>query len=515
VGTFVAALHKLVGFDLAWLAKVVSLVALPFAHEDLAIVLGGYIIVNDLMPAGMVVGSIYGGMVVSDFALYAVGAGARSLPWLRTLAVDERVCRFGDMLKRNVFELVALCRLVPGLVFVAFVACGWARVSLVRFTAASLLVSAIYLPPILYLVTVFGDALDDRLGVWAWPTLLGALAAVGFVRERVLAFTDRTPPDNDEGATGRAKLHSPRPISGSPGAFAAHHHVPAWLLRLPVLFYWIRLAVAYRSFTLPSAANPMLPVGGLWADSKSERLLAVPADMRGSIVDFVVLRRRADPSTLALDVDRALQLLETEQIAFPLVAKPDMGAHGRCVRVIEDRAALQAYLAAFPAGSKLMLQAHAPGSGLATVLYARCPGEARGQVLALVLHDAPDRSAQDGSGCLTPELEAKLDAIARNLPEFHYGRFKLRFRSLDALARGEDFTILEIGGIGGDPLDLFDPRLSLTKNWRRTFEHQRILYLVAASNRARGFAVSPLSEFFWCFLEQYQLERRYPPWDWD
>jgi membrane protein DedA with SNARE-associated domain len=153
-----AAFGHLAGLDLSGLARVTSLLVLPFAHEDLAFVFGGYIIVNKLMPAGLVALSIYGGMVASDFALYGLGAAARHLPWLQRYAVDDRVRRFGDTLKRNVSGLVALCRVVPGVVFVAFVACGWTRVSLARFTAASLIVSAFYLPLMLYLVIVFGDA---------------------------------------------------------------------------------------------------------------------------------------------------------------------------------------------------------------------------------------------------------------------------------------------------------------------------------------------------------------------
>jgi membrane protein DedA with SNARE-associated domain len=175
-------------FDLSGFAKITSLLILPFAHEDLAIVLGGYIIVNNIMPATVVVASIYGGMVASDFALYGIGAAARYLPWLSRYAVDDRVVRFGETLKRNVFGLVALCRVVPGVVFVAFIACGWARVSLARFTAASLIVSAIYLPLILYLVIVFGETLEDRLGFWAWPMLFAAIAGSAYLRKRVFAF---------------------------------------------------------------------------------------------------------------------------------------------------------------------------------------------------------------------------------------------------------------------------------------------------------------------------------------
>ena len=108
--------------DLSVFTKITSLLVLPFAHEDLAIILGGYIIANNLMPTSLVVLSIYGGIVASDLALYGLGAGARYIPWLSRFAVDGRVRRVSDTLKRNVFGLVALCRVVPGIVFVAFVA---------------------------------------------------------------------------------------------------------------------------------------------------------------------------------------------------------------------------------------------------------------------------------------------------------------------------------------------------------------------------------------------------------
>ena len=81
--------------DYSWLAKFLSLLVLPAAHEDLAIVLGGYLVVNRLMPVGIVVATIYFGMVASDLALYGIGVGARRLPWLGRFAVNKRVAAFG------------------------------------------------------------------------------------------------------------------------------------------------------------------------------------------------------------------------------------------------------------------------------------------------------------------------------------------------------------------------------------------------------------------------------------
>ena len=80
--------------------------------------------------------------------------------------------------------------MVPGAVFVIMIACGWTRVPWTRVALASLFSSALYLPLMLYLVIVFGDALDDRVGLWTWPFLLGLIVALAFMRYRVFTFRE-------------------------------------------------------------------------------------------------------------------------------------------------------------------------------------------------------------------------------------------------------------------------------------------------------------------------------------
>jgi membrane protein DedA with SNARE-associated domain len=178
--------------DYSWLAKFLSLLLLPAAHEDVAIILGGYLVVNQLMPIGIVVVTIYAGMVASDLGLYLIGVGARYLPWLNRLAVSEPVRNFGATLQRNLLGLAALGRVVPGAIFAIMIGCGWTRVPLRRVALASLFSSALYLPLMLYLVVVFGDALDDRVGLWTWPFLLGLIVALAFMRYRTFTFSERT-----------------------------------------------------------------------------------------------------------------------------------------------------------------------------------------------------------------------------------------------------------------------------------------------------------------------------------
>jgi membrane protein DedA with SNARE-associated domain len=85
VGQGLTKFFYVADLDYSWLAKFLSLLLLPLAHEDLAILLGGYLLVNQLMPVGFVVIGIYLGMVASDMSLYWIGAGARHIPWLNRL----------------------------------------------------------------------------------------------------------------------------------------------------------------------------------------------------------------------------------------------------------------------------------------------------------------------------------------------------------------------------------------------------------------------------------------------
>ena len=513
--------------DYSWLAQLFSLLVLPFAHEDLAIILGAYIVVNNIMPASLVVLCIYGGMVASDFALYGIGAGARHLPWLTRLAVDDRVRSFAHTLKRNLFGIVALCRVVPGVVFIAFVACGWTRVPLARFTVASLVVSALYLPLMLCIVVFFGDALDDRAGLWTWPFLLCVLVAIGFLRRKVFTFQEAPRPADAKPSTlehfpakceavrlrkcDKSKESRTCPDSTGTGhalgrnaAFA--ERIRSSLLYLPRIVSWIGFALRYRSLTLPSIANPCHPTAGAWGATKSEYLLDVAANERRWIADFVVMTRSSGPHTHYADLERVRQSLMVAGLTFPLIAKPDIGRHGVCR--IEHVVALREYLRQCPGGEKLILQRFVPCAGEAAVLYARLPGMQSGRILSLAFR-AGGRY-RDARRYITPELEARFDAIARSMREFHYGRFDLGFASADELMRGDKFSVTEISGVGGGANHAWDPLLPLAEIYRRLVDQQRIMFLIGEKNRARGFKPIGCADYLKSVVRQSQLSRRYP-----
>ena len=67
-------------------------------------------------------------------------------------------------------------------------------------------------------------------------------------------------------------------------------------------------------------------------------------------------------------------------LAFPVVAKPDLGWCGFGVRKLDDEAGLTRYLREFPRDESLVLQRWLPGTGEAGLFYLRDPVSERGEL---------------------------------------------------------------------------------------------------------------------------------------
>ena len=332
---------------------------------------------------------------------------------------------------------------------------------------------------------------------------------------------------------------------------------------IPVMIHWIGQAVWYRSLTLPTAANPRIPAGGLCGESKSAILDQVrwtPA--KKWFAPHVTLRR-----TRWLEGDRrcAQRRLREAGLSFPVVAKPDIGCRGVGVRLIATEADLAAYFAAFPEGERVILQRFVEYEGEAGVFYVRQPGEAVGRVVSLTLKYLPyvvgdGRSTlreliqadpragriahlylarhaakldevipagaayrltfagnhfrgaifRDGHRYITRAMHERFDEIAHMIPEFHFGRFDVRFPTIRDLQNGRDFTIIEVNGIGAEPTHIWDRDTKLLDAYLTLFQQTRQLFRIGQENRRRGFKPMRALELLRCFIREKRLFRLYP-----
>jgi hypothetical protein len=337
--------------------------------------------------------------------------------------------------------------------------------------------------------------------------------------------------------------------------------IPKWLNLVPMVLQWCWLGLRYHSLTLPSAANPQITAGGLVGDTKAEYFASMGARARSMVAPFAMLRvESADMLPLALAAMREAGL------AFPVVVKPDLGWCGFGVRRIDDATELADYLTHYPLGESLMLQRYLDEPGEAGIFYVRHPDQSVGRLLGILLRHYPQVTGdgvssvaqliaddprlrravrhqhehecrynpneipaagdtvrlsligstrvggryEDGTGFATEELTATIEAIARDMPQFHVGRFDVRYRSLPDLRCGR-FTIMEVNGAGSEAVHAWDPKYSVWQVYRMVFAKQRMLFELGAANRARGHRPIGMLALARHHLHQQRLIRRYPP----
>ena len=575
------ALNDLFAFMTSPGVAAIVLFLMPFLREDLAIVLGGLLVVERGMPTWLALASLYAGFVASDFALFGLGRLARRSARLRGLLIRPRVERVAEWLLRNVPSAMIVARLVPGVIFPVYVGCGLLGVRTLVFAPITMLTAAVYVPALMWLVIRFGEGVLSGMGYWAW---LLALAAVVIVA----TWLSRNPPwallirIGRSGVTGvvesararadavRDSHHGMPSLRGLAARIGTAERIPPTLFYVPLVLNWGWQSLRYRSLSLPSLVNPLIFVGGLWGESKQVYLDMVTGHSREWLARYVTLQRQADAEAT---VRRALELAQASGLAMPFVVKPDIGWQGYGVRPIASAPALMDYVAAFPEGATLIVQEMVRWEGEAGVFYIRQPGAESGRVAGLTLRYFPHvvgdgrRTVRDliladeraswksnlhlglqgghagvttelleripaeeevvrlafigsirvgglyrnADALITPALTARFDAISRSMPEFHYGRFDIRFASVERLRQGEDFKIIEINGAGSEAISAWDPETPVRQVYARLIAQQNLLFEIGAANRARGWRPPGLRPILQAAWSQARLVRRYPP----
>lgn len=352
----------------------------------------------------------------------------------------------------------------------------------------------------------------------AWTDAVGVLGLVGGVTLGVLALALARLVWN---RTGRARLRA------GLTRLLRQEYWPAWAHYLPTYLRipaWFVRAGGRPVFT---AVNPgYARDGGVAAEKKHEILARIhdPAVLHARLIE-------PDPDTPARAARAAGVVAEDAALAgYPVVCKPDQGERGRSVRIAWSDADLRAYLDEHD--EPVLIQRYHPGPVEVGVLWVRHPasvgnpghpgphgriyavthktlptlvGDGRRTLRELILahprhraqaavflermHDrladvpgagetvglgAAGNHAQgamflDGSRFITPQLEARIDRLARSFEGgFDIGRFDIRCASEEDLMLGRGLGVIELNGVTSEPTNIYDPSWSV-------FRAQRVL----------------------------------------
>lgn len=548
---FSALLEKLAGAP--WLQGVVAALA-TFVLEDPTTVGAGLLVADGKMGFVTAFVGVSVGIALGDMGLY--GGGRLLGPRLagRGPLTPERLERAEGWFQNNVIQAVVFSRFVPGMRLPTYFGAGILRAPFWRFAVTAIVASVVWTMMLLTATVALGRQILPILGRWRWPVAIVALLLMVLFQRRV----------GSRGSEGPQKV----PVVSS------FEFWPPWLFYIPVAFKWLQLAIRHRGLLLPTAANPSIEGGGFIGESKAEILDLVPAPQRKWVARWITAVGGQDVEVVGKamrDADLDFPVVAKPDVGQRGAGVQPMYGYHDLRTYTESFPADATFIVQELAGGAVgpgPPQDHPSGFGDAReagVMWWRRPGESQGTVSSITLKifpevggdglrtlgeliDADPRARyiartyrqrhrsdldlvlddgevfplvfagnhcqgaifRDGTALVTPELSARIENLARSIPDFWFGRFDIRFDDLGQFLRGEDFKIIEINGASAEATHIWDASITLREAYSVLFEQFDVLFSIGAANRKRGIKPLSVSRFLHDLGAYRKLERRYP-----
>jgi membrane protein DedA with SNARE-associated domain len=528
-----------------WLASLMILATATLVSEDLTCVTAGtYVAAGRLHWAQAVLGCFLG-IYLGDLGLWALGrfSGRPALewPWLGRRLPRERLARYGEWFDRHAAGAILAARLVPGTRLPVYFAAGALGRKGGRFAWWTFVAAVVWTPLLVLLAASLGDSFAGPFrkylgGGWL-PVLAGGVVALTVVR---IATSCATP-------IGRARL-----VVGVSRLWRWEFW-PTWLFYPPVAVWVAILSLRYRGFTTVTAANPGIPHGGFVGESKFDILSKLGTD-------HVSPTALIPPGTVAERVSEVLRIVRDGGRAWPIILKPDVGQRGAGVKLALGPEDVSCYLRANQ--EAVIVQPYHAGPLEAGVFYYRLPTEPHGRIFSITDKQFPElvgdgRSTveeliwrhpryrmqagtflrrhraesarvlaagerfrlavagnhcqgtlfRDGAHLWTPELERAIDRVARNFDGFYFGRFDVRYESVEKFRAGRDFTVIELNGVTSESTNLYDPSWSLPRAYGTLLRQWGILFRIGSLNRRQGHRPSTMRALARDVVRHYRVAR--------
>jgi membrane protein DedA with SNARE-associated domain len=497
-----------------------------FVSEDAACLSAGGLVATGELSFTLAIASCFSGIVAGDVVLYWIGRlfGARilSLKFVRRFVSDDSLKNAAEWLERCGASAIFISRFVTGLRLPTYLAAGMLRTSFSRFTLYFVIAAAVWTPILVGSVA------------FARQFVIGNLVIAGFVTFVAIRLTLRF-----------ASWRGRRFAIGKLKRIAKWEFWPLAIFYFPVVCYILFLAIRHRSLTVFTCANPAIPAGGFVGESKNEiySLLATTIENRQSLLNHRLI---GEAKSLTVKLKEAADFMHENGLTFPIVVKPDAGERGKGVIVVSSHDELRPALVR--TRRDLIVQEYFAGPEV-SVFYFRYPDAPKGEIFSITekvfptvsgdgvstletlilrdpravcladkyLRENTSRLSQvpqvnekvslinvgthsrgaiflDGSHFKTDELERAINNICTPVRGFYFGRFDIRFSSIEDLRAGRNFKIIELNGVTSESTNIYDPRYSLPDAYRILFAQWRTAFEIGSRNKKLGAIPTPALE---------------------
>lgn len=257
------------------------------------------------------------------------------------------------------------------------------------------------------------------------------------------------------------------------------------------------------------------------------------------------------PKTLLIkqgdDFAQIKEVCQNKQLAFPMIAKPDIGMRGMAVQKLENDEDLLSYTERV--NFDFLVQEYVDLPNEIGVFFVRFPDQEQGLITGIVakeflivtgdgrssmrnlvesnpryhmqmdalekmygevLHRVPDKGELvnlvpygnhargsrflNVSNWANEKLTAVLNEVCLQIPHFYYGRLDIKYSELADLEQGRNFSIIELNGAGSEPTHIYDPGQSLLLAWQEIVRHFDMLFQISQINHRKGHRFLSLRE---------------------
>jgi membrane protein DedA with SNARE-associated domain len=535
--------------------SLIAIIAATFVSEDLTCIGVGLLIHQGHVSATAGLLGCFLGIFLGDLGLWLLGrlVGRQVIEarWVQRRLPPQRLAGLARWFERHAWAAVLAARFVPGTRFPTYVGAGMLGRRGSRFALWALAAALLWTPVLVGLVIGLGAVVIEPLKAAlasAWLVIPAAALLILLLVRLVEAMVTEI---------GRARF------AASVSRLWRWEFWPMWLFYLPLLPYVAWLALRHGGLTTVTAANPCMSHGGIVGESKYDTLRRLP---EASIVPTELL----PPGSIEERRARLERVVGERGWSFPLILKPDASQRGAGLKLVQSIDDAVEHMAAHPDALLVQVYHPGPfeagvfyyrmpdspaapdgrppspagrifsitdkrfpevcGDGRSTVeqliwrhprlrmqantFLARLNGQAEdvlatGRTLRLAVagNHCQGTLFCDGAHLITPQLALAIDALARRIEGFYFGRFDVRYGEVAALRAGRGFAVIELNGATSESTNIYDPSWSLWRAQRVLREQWRILFEIGAANRARGVAATPLRELI-RVVRTYYRDRR-------
>lgn len=310
---------------------------------------------------------------------------------------------------------------------------------------------------------------------------------------------------------------------------------PVWLSGSPLVLFLLYFGIKARKLFFLTNVNPAFENSALVYASK----IKILQQLNPAAVPKSVFFKHQCITQEELKI-----VLESNQLKFPIIVKPDKGERGLLVEKINNLTQLHKYLSSnkidfiiqefvelpneigiffnkMPGSDSINISSvclkeflNLKGDGKSTIRellendfhgkhqlerFEECLKVDMNHILAVgevkLLEPIGNHSRGtkfiDGSHLIDEKIIKLVQFILQGKEGINYGRFDIKYNSIASLKEQKEFKVIELNGVASEPTHVYDRSINIFNKYKIWFEHWNTMYQISQLQSLKGY--SPLS----------------------